>query len=118
MVRMKPPTIPESSVAVITDADLAKLLDAASGKGFEDRRDTAILRLLIDTGMQASELLNLNPSDLDLDLGVAIVLGKGRRPRSCPFGTNAATAVDRYLGPGPSTSMPPPKRCGWADLAR
>lgn len=97
MARMKPPTIPETTVAVISDTDLGKLLDAAAGKGFEERRDTAILRMLIDTGMRASELLNLRISDLDLDLGVAIVLGKGRRPRSCPFGTKAATALDRYL---------------------
>lgn len=97
MARMKPPTIPETTVPVITDSDLAKLLDAASGKAFEERRDTAILRMLIDTGMRASELLHLKLSDIDLDLGVAIVLGKGRRPRSCPFGTKAATALDRYL---------------------
>ena len=97
MARMKPPTIPETTVAVITDTDLGKLLEAAAGNGFEERRDTAILRMLIDTGMRASELLNLKLSDLDLDLGVAIVLGKGRRPRSCPFGIKAATALDRYL---------------------
>jgi site-specific recombinase XerD len=97
MARMKPPTIPEGSVAVISDVDLGKLLQAASGKTFEDRRDAAMLRLLIDTGMRASELVQLRILDLDLDLGVAIVMGKGRRPRSCPFGTKAATALDRYL---------------------
>jgi site-specific recombinase XerD len=97
MARMKPPTIPEGSVPVISDGDLAKLLQTAAGKTFEDRRDTAMLRLLIDTGMRASELLHLRLSDLDLDLAVAIVIGKGRRPRSCPFGTKAATALDRYL---------------------
>jgi site-specific recombinase XerD len=97
MARMKPPSIPESTVPVVTDVDLAKLLAAAAGKDFEDRRDTAMLRLLIDTGMRASELVNLRLSDLDLDLGVASVIGKGRRPRSCPFGSKAALTLDRYL---------------------
>jgi site-specific recombinase XerD len=97
MARTKPPTIPEGSVPVVADSDLRKLLAAAGGKTFEDRRDTAMLRLLIDTGMRASELVNLRVGDLDLDLGVALVLGTGRRPRSCPFGTKAALAVDRYL---------------------
>jgi site-specific recombinase XerD len=97
MARMKPPTVPEVSVPVVSDTDLAKLLQAAAGRTFEDRRDTAMLRLLIDTGMRAGELLHMRVSDLDLDLGVAIVMGKGRRPRSCPFGSKAATALDRYL---------------------
>jgi integrase len=78
---------------VVSDTDLAKLVQAASGWSFEDWRDTAMLRLLIDSGMRAGELLHMRVSDL----GVAIVIGKGRRPRSCPFGSKAATALDRYL---------------------
>ncbi len=61
------------------------------------RRDTAIIRLFLDTGMRLAELANLALTDIDLDQGVAIVMGKGRRPRSCPFGAKAAQAVDRYL---------------------
>ena len=37
------------------------------------------------------------PGDLDLDDQVAIVLGKGRRPRAVPFGRKTALALDRYL---------------------
>jgi site-specific recombinase XerD len=97
MAKMKPPTIPDGQVPVVADNDLRKLLAAADGKDFEGRRDTAALRLLIDSGMRASELVGLKISDLDLDLGVAVVLGKGRRPRTCPFGSKTATALDRYL---------------------
>lgn len=97
MAKMKPPTIPETTVPVVADVDLRKLVAVCAGKTFEDRRDSAMLRLLIDTGMRASELVNLRVTDLDLDLGVAIVMGKGRRPRSCPFGSKAALALDRYL---------------------
>ena len=32
-----------------------------------------------------------------LETDVAIVLGKGRRPRACPFGAKTAAAIDRYL---------------------
>ena len=49
------------------------------------------------TGMRLAELAHLRIDDLDLDLGVANVVGKGRRPRSCPFGNRTATALDRYL---------------------
>jgi site-specific recombinase XerD len=64
---------------------------------FLARRDTAILRLLVDSGMRSAELAGLKVADLDLDLGVAVVLGKGRRERACPFGHKTARALDRYL---------------------
>ena len=97
MVRMKPPKVPEVPVPVVSEDDLRRLLKAAEGKEFEDRRDTAIIRLFHDTGMRLAELANLTLDDLDLDQAVAIVLGKGRRPRAVPFGNKTATALDRYL---------------------
>ncbi len=97
MARMSPPSVPEDQVPVISDDDLRRLLAAADGNDFDARRDTAMLRLLIGTGMRAAELVNLGLKDIDLDLGVAIVLGKGRGRRSCPFGTKTAQALDRYL---------------------
>lgn len=36
-------------------------------------------------------------ADLDDEFDVAVVMGKGRRPRSCPFGAKIAQAIDRYL---------------------
>lgn len=92
MARMSPPKVPETPVR-----ELRSLLKACEGTAFDDRRDTAIIRLLIDTGMRASELVNLRVGDLDLDMGVAVVVGKGRRPRACPFGSRAARDLDRYL---------------------
>ncbi len=97
MAKMRPPGIPETTVPVISDADLKKLLAACAGTDFPARRDTALVRLLVDTGMRASEAVNLRLADLDLGLGVAVVLGKGRRPRSTPFGSKTGVALDRYL---------------------
>jgi site-specific recombinase XerD len=97
MAKTKPPAIPESPPEVLSEAQLARLLRACDGKAFEDRRDTAMILLFIDTGMRRSELAGLKVDDIDLETGVAIVLGKGRRPRGCPFGKRAAVALDRYL---------------------
>lgn len=97
MARMKPPTVPDAPVPVVSADDLRLLLKACQGSGFEERRDTAIIRLLVDTGMRAAELMNLKVDDLDLDMGVALVVGKGRRPRACPFGSRVARDLDRYL---------------------
>lgn len=97
MIRMKPPHVPETPAPILSDDDLRKLLKAAEGRTFEDRRDTAIIRLLLDTGMRRSECAYLNLDNLDLDENVAVVVGKGRRPRACPFGRKSAQALDRYL---------------------
>lgn len=97
MERMKPPIVPDEPVEVLPLDLVKRLLASCDGRGFADRRDTAIVRLLLDTGMRLNELRALTVDDVDLDLDVAIVLGKGRRPRSCPFSSKTATALDRYL---------------------
>jgi site-specific recombinase XerD len=91
------PTIPEQPVAVLAEAQLARLLGCMSSRVFDDRRDTAIVRLFLDTGMRLSEMAGLAITDIDLDADVALVLGKGRRPRACPFGDKTGQAIERYL---------------------
>jgi site-specific recombinase XerD len=95
--RMKPPAVPESPVPVISDADLKKLLDACEGTGFEQRRDAALIRLLVDCGVRCSEIMNLTLEDIDRDHQVIFVVGKGRRPRAVAYGKKTAQAIDRYL---------------------
>lgn len=97
MATMKPPKVPETPVPVITQDDLRRLIATCGGTAKEDRRDLAVVRLFLDTGMRLSELAHLTVGDVDLDTRVAIVMGKGRRPRACPFGVKTASALDRYL---------------------
>ena len=97
MARMHPPHVPEEPPEVISDADLERLLKVCAGRTFEDRRDAAIIRLLIDTGMRRAELAGLTVEAVDFTNDVAHVVGKGRRPRACPFGRKSAQALDRYL---------------------
>ncbi len=97
MATMRPPLVPETPPPVLREDDLRKLLDACAGTGFEDRRDNAMIRLFLDTGMRRGELAGLKMEDVDLDQETAVVLGKGRRPRACPFGHKTGQAIDRYL---------------------
>lgn len=97
MQKMRPPKVPEEPTAVLDDATLAKLLRACEGREFLDRRDTAIIRLLIDTGMRRGELAGLKVDDVDFTNNIAYVVGKGSRARACPFGRKTANSLDRYL---------------------
>lgn len=97
MANMHPPTIPESPPPVLGDDAIKKLLKVCDGRDFRSRRDTAIIRLLLDTGMRRMELAGLDVDDLDLPQGMARVKGKGGRARVCVFGRRTAQAIDRYL---------------------
>jgi len=52
---MKPPQLPEQPVEVIRSEHLARLLKTCEGRDFTSRRDTAIILLLLDTGMRRAE---------------------------------------------------------------
>jgi len=105
MAKMKPPRVPENPPDVLRDADLRALLATCEkGANFEDRRDHALLMVLIDTGARRQEVagLRFDPSDdlqndVDLDQGILRVTGKGRRERLLPIGARTVKALDRYL---------------------
>jgi site-specific recombinase XerD len=97
MARMSRPRVPDQPVAVLTEDELLSLIGTCSTRTFEDVRDEAIIRLLVDTGMRRAELVGLRLEDLDLDQDVAVVYGKGGRQRACPFGHKTGLVIDRYL---------------------
>jgi site-specific recombinase XerD len=97
MARMKPPAVPEIPVPLVPDELLRKVLDQCEGRDLVSRRDLAIIRLLWDTGARLSEVANLKLDDVDLDVDVIHVLGKGRRPRAIPFSPKTGQAITRYL---------------------
>ena len=73
------------------------LLAACEGKSFADRRDAALVALLLDTGVRLAEITDVELADVDMRRQELTVLGKGRRARTVRFGDFAARAVDRYL---------------------
>lgn len=97
MDRTKAPFVPDKPIPLISDDDVRAMIEACAGRDLASRRDTAILRLFFDTGARLSEIALLELDDLDLDLDVIRVVGKGRRPRAIPFGAKTGRALSRYL---------------------
>ncbi|MFD7841356.1 tyrosine-type recombinase/integrase [Nocardia sp. NPDC059764] len=95
--KMTPPYVPEKPIPVPPIEDLRKLLAACEGTDFEARRDTAIIRLLVDIGPRVGEIATLDMEALDFHENTALVIGKGRRPRVLPFGDKTRIALRRYL---------------------
>ncbi|HYO10544.1 MAG TPA: tyrosine recombinase XerC [Tepidisphaeraceae bacterium] len=74
-----------------------KLLDAPGDGDLLAARDKAMLEVLYSSGVRVSELVELKMSDIDLDEGVLRVLGKGRKERLTPIGSQAINAIRKYL---------------------
>jgi site-specific recombinase XerD len=96
-VKMSPPAVPEQPVPLLTDEEIGRLLDVCKGSDFDSRRDTAIIRLLLDSGLRVAELIGIKLSHLNFEQDVALVLGKGRRQRAAPFGNRTGEALRRYI---------------------
>jgi site-specific recombinase XerD len=60
-------------------------------------RDRAIVILLVDTGIRASELCGLTLRDVDFKSHRISVMGKGRKERHVPISPRCEQAVWRYL---------------------
>lgn len=96
MAGMPPPAQPTREVPIITETDLAKLLDSLDGAAFENRRDTAIVWVLLTTGLRAGELVGMTTDSVDLDARTITVIGKGDRERTVGIGDQTVLALDRY----------------------
>jgi len=68
-----------------------------AGREFPEVRDRAMILLWLDSGVRLSEVVNRTLEDVDLDMQVLHVMGKGSRGRAVPYGTKTAQAVDRYI---------------------
>jgi site-specific recombinase XerD len=97
MERMRPPTVPRVLVPVLSEDQIKALLKVCDGPTFENRRDTALIRTLLDTGCRASEVMGLRVEDVDLVMGTVRVTGKGSHERIAGIGPKACEAIRRYL---------------------
>jgi integrase/recombinase XerC len=76
--------------------DVFQLLGGIKIKGALDRRDLAMLEVFYSTGIRVSELVGLNWGDVDFQLGIIRVTGKGSKERIVPIGTIAMQALQDY----------------------
>ncbi|HEY3413900.1 MAG TPA: tyrosine-type recombinase/integrase [Armatimonadota bacterium] len=78
-----------------------KALLAAARRSNHPRRDEAIVALLVDTGIRASELCGLTLEMVDLQNGHLTVHGKGGKSRPIYFGLATKRALYQYLREDP-----------------
>lgn len=93
--RVAKPKVGEKSVELFSDQELKRLLAVCSGP--YGARDEAIVRLLLDTGLRASEVTTALLEDVDEAPPSLTVSGKGRKRRRVPLGVKTVRAIRRYI---------------------
>ena len=97
MIGLTLPQVPVQPVPVLSDSEIAALLKACKGTRFAEARDTAVIRLLLDTGIRRAELIGLQVDDVDRASRTITVMGKGRRARTVRYGVKTGEAIGRYI---------------------
>ncbi len=80
----------------LTVDDAFHLLDSIKLENGLDQRDRAVLEVFYSTGIRVSELVGLDWADIDIQLGIIRVVGKGAKERIVPIGVVAQKALESY----------------------
>lgn len=91
------PRIGRSLPGSLSEAQIDRLLETPDTERVLGLRDRAMLELLYATGLRVSELISLELSQLNLQMGVVRVFGKGNKERLVPIGDVAVEWVSEYL---------------------
>ena len=91
-----PKFLSESQMRALLNAPILLWQEGKIGE-FEAFRDALILELLYGGGLRVSELCGLNHGQIDLEQGVARVLGKGQKERLCPLGPVATRCLGLFI---------------------
>jgi len=93
---LESPKVEKKLPQILSTQEVELLLEQPKCVDLKGYRDKAMLELLYATGIRVSELINLNLSDVNLEMGF-IRCNKGSRERMIPIGTIAVNALKDYI---------------------
>lgn len=95
--RMRSPKKSKKLPVVLSEIEIAEVLDSLEADDFITSRNKAIIELLYSTGIRLGELVGLRYGDIDLKRQLVRVFGKGAKERIVPAGKMATESVKSYL---------------------
>ena len=93
---LKAPKVEKKVPEILTTEEVISLLEQPKGNAPKDIRDKAMLELLYATGIRVTELISLNLSDVNLQMGY-ICCRDPHKERVIPFGHEARNALIKYI---------------------
>lgn len=88
---------PGRDLDLITEQELARLLEAPKGNDPKALRDKAMLELLFSTGLRVSELCSLDRDSINLSRDEFSIRGKGEKVRLVFLSDRARKVLKEYL---------------------
>jgi integrase/recombinase XerD len=98
--RLRAPRKSQRLPKVLARGEVDRLLAQPSGDSPSALRDRALLELMYACGLRATEAIELEVGDVDLDAGLLRTRGKGAKERLVPIGRSAVHALRMWLGRG------------------
>ncbi len=96
-LKISMPVKPSRLPKVLSEAQVESLLAAPPSTTTLGQRDRAMLETLYATGLRVSELVGLKLHEVNFDMGVVRVFGKGSKERLVPLGEEAIDSMRCYL---------------------
>ena len=93
---LKVPKLAKSLPKILSEEEVDKLLDVKLTDDYS-YRNKAMLELMYSSGLRVSELINLKATDIDFEMNLVRVYGKGSKERIVPLGDYALDALREYI---------------------
>ena len=91
------PKIHRSLPQSLGEIDIEKLLDAPDLESNFGLRDRCMLELMYSSGLRVSELVGLQLNQINTNLGLVRLIGKGNKERVIPVGEEALHWLAKYV---------------------
>ena len=102
--RLKLPKATRKAIDILSDTEVARLLNSIDTRTFIGLRDMVVVLLMLDSGMRLAEVLRQTTDTIHLESGYLIAIGKGNKERFVPLGLHTRKYLIKYLARLP-TSM-------------
>ena len=87
----------KKSIIVLSNEEIKILLSSQNEFTIIGLRNLLAISLMLDAGLRVSEVVNLNVDDINKNLGVIKVFGKGSKERLVPLTASIINYYDKYI---------------------
>ncbi|WP_373291338.1 site-specific tyrosine recombinase XerD [Paenibacillus marchantiophytorum] len=96
-IYVEAPKLEKKLPKILSIQEVEKLLAAPQAEMVSGARDKAMLELLYATGIRVTELISLNVSDVNLQMGFIRCIGKAEKERNIPLSSIATRCLTTYI---------------------
>jgi len=97
MLKIDKPRGRQKIIETFSESQLNRLLATCDTKTFTGSRDRAMLLFMLDSGVRATEICEIQTEQISWTNRTALVTGKGDKERNVCFGITTAQALTQYI---------------------